>query len=355
MRWAQILATSPAGLVTRDVPAASMPAPAPLAVGAVMLSLFGQTDDWLPAPYHSAVYTADGATVLSSAGIVGLRAGLVAEDTLDHTDPALDGYTRQGGHMLAGQNGLSRAEGGTIHMRAMPTPLAGRYLSLLLGGHANHFHWLLMNFARLALLDAADRAVDGVLIPAGLTAAQHALVEGVLPGVPQRPVERGAAWRVEQLVLPWRAAGGDGVNPVAVAFFRTLFPTPAGGPRRIYLSRQGASARPLMNEAELIAVLRRAGVVPVAMEALTLAHQVALAGAADLIVAPHGAGLANLAFARPGTRVVELLPATAPNWCYRHLAAAVAAPYDCVLGRTVGADSWIVSPTHVLSAIEGLA
>ncbi len=353
-RWAQIAAV-PAGLSSRVVLAAPMVPPVPLRVGAAMLELFGQTDKWVPAPYHSTVFTAEQATVVSSAGIIGLRGGVLAEDTLDHTDPVLDGYTRLGGHVLRGADGHDRDEGGTITIHATPAPLAGHHLSLLLPGHANHFHWLLMNVARLALLGPAERDVDSVLVPDGLAPAQRELVARLLPGVPLHSVRRGTALLVERLVLPWRVAGGDGVNPAAIAFLRALFPTSPGGPRRIYLTRQAAAARPLVNEAELIIALHRAGVVPVAMEALTLAQQAETTGAADLIVAPHGAGLANLAFARPGTRVVELLPATAPNWCYRHLAAAASLPYDCVLGRGAGGDAWIVSPTHVLSAIEGLA
>jgi capsular polysaccharide biosynthesis protein len=45
------------------------------------------------------------------------------------------------------------------------------------------------------------------------------------------------------------------------------------------------------------------------MEEYTLAMQARLIREADTIVATHGAGLANLVFARPETQVIEIVPA----------------------------------------------
>ncbi len=53
-----------------------------------------------------------------------------------------------------------------------------------------------------------------------------------------------------------------------------------------------------------------------ALEGLSLAEQIRLFAGAGTVVAPHGAGLANLAYMPAGGRVVEFLPAncaTAPG------------------------------------------
>ena len=53
------------------------------------------------------------------------------------------------------------------------------------------------------------------------------------------------------------------------------------------------------------------------MEDYPLAKQARLIHEAEIVVATHGAGLANLVFARPGTRVIEIVPAGRFNYaCY---------------------------------------
>ena len=39
-------------------------------------------------------------------------------------------------------------------------------------------------------------------------------------------------------------------------------------------------------------------------------EQILLFQSADFIIGPHGAGLANLLFCEPGTKVIELMPST---------------------------------------------
>lgn len=362
IRLAQLVTPARPGLALRKTPAEPYASVRPLRIGARMLPLFGLNDEWCPTRHDSDVYTIEDAFVLSSAGIIGLPTGELAEDTLDHTDPTLDGYERLGGYTLNGLDGFARPEGGVIHVNAAPTEVGGRHLSLLLGVHTNHFHWLLMNFARIALLGREDLQVDSVLVPAGLTPVHLEAIRSVeaLHGIPLQPVRRGESLRVRSLVLPWNVASGSGVNPAAVAFLRSLMPTrTGGGRRRIYIDRRQSSARRLTNEDELINNLRRMDVEPVQFEGLSLREQANLLREASLVVAPHGAGLANIAWAASGTRVIELMPSGVMNWCYRHLAAASGHDYDCVLGRShlcegtpSFAANWTVSPTHVISALS---
>ena len=74
---------------------------------------------------------------------------------------------------------------------------------------------------------------------------------------------------------------------------------------RVFISRRSALARRIANEDEVRRVLAPLGFAAYALEEMSFAEQVRLFAQAELIVAPHGAGLMNLAFAgRPG--VVEL-------------------------------------------------
>jgi hypothetical protein len=80
-------------------------------------------------------------------------------------------------------------------------------------------------------------------------------------------------------------------------------------PRRTFISRRKTGTRTLANEVDLERLLLDHGFETHSMEDYALAEQARLIRASTIIVATHGAGLANLAFARPGTHVIEIVPA----------------------------------------------
>jgi capsular polysaccharide biosynthesis protein len=149
------------------------------------------------------------------------------------------------------------------------------------------------------------------------------------------------------------------------SFFRGIStnvpPAPQRLPRRIYIDRRGLGVRPLVNEDALVAALARLGFVPVRPDLLSIADQIRLFRGAEAVVAPHGAGLTNLGFCRPGCVVLEVLMDAYVNWCFRHLAAVMQLNYDCVLGRarrpwgeldlSFHRTPWEVSVTHVVAAV----
>lgn len=166
---------SPHHFATRVVGAQLAPAARPLRTGAHSLALMNLPDTWRPcASWSAEVHTIDHVMVQSSVGIVAMSCGKMIEDTFDHSDPLADGYERLQGRTLRTANGETRPEGGFV---AVPPPqrrLAGRHLSLLMPGSTNQFHWLIMNLARVGLLDDADIAgLDGILIPADIGPAQR--------------------------------------------------------------------------------------------------------------------------------------------------------------------------------------
>ncbi len=87
--------------------------------------------------------------------------------------------------------------------------------------------------------------------------------------------------------------------------------------RRIFISRRRTGTRTLTNEPQLEALLRSHGFETHSMEQYSLSKQAQLIRESALVVATHGAGLANLLFARPGTHVIEIVPAGRFNaTCY---------------------------------------
>ncbi|WP_307139714.1 glycosyltransferase family 61 protein [Pseudoroseomonas cervicalis] len=80
------------------------------------------------------------------------------------------------------------------------------------------------------------------------------------------------------------------------------------GPR-LYLSRRDVPRRGIENEVELEEALRRLGFTVMTFQGVPLARQIRAFQEAEVVVSPHGAGLAHLVAARPGLKVFELLPA----------------------------------------------
>ncbi|WP_413306924.1 glycosyltransferase family 61 protein [Bacillus sp. 1P10SD] len=78
--------------------------------------------------------------------------------------------------------------------------------------------------------------------------------------------------------------------------------------KRIYISRKWA--RRITNEDALMDVLSKFGFVKVELETLSVAEQAQLFSSAEIIVAAHGAGLVNLTFCQPGTKVIEIFSPT---------------------------------------------
>jgi capsular polysaccharide biosynthesis protein len=119
-------------------------------------------------------------------------------------------------------------------------------------------------------------------------------------------------------------------NPFAVEFLRRSFQSRADttydSPRRFYLQRVG-KFRPITNEREMLEYFRKRGWGIVDTEQLTLARQIQLFSQAEMICAPHGAGLTNLLWCQPGCKVLELCTSTFLNGVFEGLAQCVGANY----------------------------
>lgn len=110
-----------------------------------------------------------------------------------------------------------------------------------------------------------------------------------------------------------------------------------GQSQHIYISRSHAGMRRIVNEEKLIDALALLGFQAIVLESMPFSEQVATLAAAQVIVAPHGGGLTNLAFCRPGTKVVEIFSPDYINGCYWLLGHQVGIEYYYFLGETLEA------------------
>ena len=111
-----------------------------------------------------------------------------------------------------------------------------------------------------------------------------------------------------------------------------------GSSKRIYISRSQAGMRRIVNEEKLIATLsQNFGFQAIILESMPFSEQIATLAGAQVVVAPHGGGLTNLVFCRPGTKVVEIFSPHYINACYWLLGHQVGIEYYYFLGETLEA------------------
>lgn len=99
---------------------------------------------------------------------------------------------------------------------------------------------------------------------------------------------------------------------------------------KVYVSRSKCTNRPLANEGELEALLSAEGFIICHFENMTFADQMHTIHSARIVVAPHGAGIANMIAARKQTKLVEII---SPDWfvtCYARLAVQLELDYHYV-------------------------
>lgn len=186
---------------------------------------------------------------------------------------------------------------------------------LATGSSNNLFHWLAAWLPGLAWRFGPEVPADlPILLRDDADSYQDESLD-LLAGaeLPRLPV--GEACHVATLyAVEHRSIALDPAGSVAALIDRLVAAATRQVPRppviapRLYVSRRDAARRSMANEDELEARLAALGFVPVALAAYSLAEKVAMFRAADCVVAPHGAGLAMLLAARPGTRVFELMP-----------------------------------------------
>ena len=81
-----------------------------------------------------------------------------------------------------------------------------------------------------------------------------------------------------------------------------------GSAKGIYVSRNDARLRRVLNEKSFMPKLESLGFERAILADMPIARQVALFRQAEIVIAPHGAGLAHIAWCKPGTKIIEFFP-----------------------------------------------
>lgn len=179
----------------------------------------------------------------------------------------------------------------------------------------NYAHWITQCVPAIAGYAMEPGFADGVLLLPEISAAyeQALTLAGIaLPEVVY--VDMDQALAVDELVYSSLLLHHFAPSVLARQVFARMVaavmaePDTTAGNDRIYVCRIDSTARPMTNESELICLLAEHGIEPVVPGSMPLPEQIRRFHAASLVVGPHGAGLGNIVFCRPGSVMYELIP-----------------------------------------------
>ncbi len=212
-----------------------------------------------------------------------------------------------------------------------PVEVEGILGVLACRGDVSNYHFLLDVLPRLAILGTPGVPAPERWYVPRQRAFQREMLE--MAGLPQDAVvidsDLSPHVRAERLLVPGLPDAHLRTPPWAVDLVRERL-RPSGlervPGRRIYVTRgRERHNRIVTNEDEVVELLTERGFTVVDPGTMPMAEQIRAFGEAEWIVAPHGAALANLAFASRGASVVELFAPDYVQGCYWKLA-------DCIPG-----------------------
>ena len=218
------------------------------------------------------------------------------------------------------------------------------------GGPATIFRSNSLGFAHTLIDDLPRMALIGMLVPQAMECQVPVLYSSDLtepeafaaaaflpPSMPLVRVEPGALHKADHLLVPSLVSSPLAVPDWYHAYVdRHLAPQrPRRGNRRLFITRSDAHRRRILNEDAVVTLLASAGFEVFDASRHSFIEQLTAFYDASVVVAPHGAGLANTMFSRD-LLLVELFPQPYVHPHFYLLGANLGIKYKYVLGTRRG-------------------
>ena len=243
------------------------------------------------------------------------------------------------------------------------------------GGYA-YYHFMFDVLPRIHLLHKAEIEFDNIdyFLVNSYQAAFHREMLGKL-GISEKKILESSKYphiKADKLVLP-SLPGVMGYPPDwACQFLSKEFlncqqiTKRLNGVERIYISREKASRRKVINEKDIVNFLSQLGFKTIILESLPISEQALIFSSAKIVVAPHGAGLSNIVFCSQGqgAKIVEIFSPLYVNVMYWCLSNQMGLEYYYIIGKgqappeyvdPVGIEEDIVVDLEALSSILKIA
>jgi Tfp pilus assembly protein PilF len=201
----------------------------------------------------------------------------------------------------------------------LPTPMniEGTVCSLVSPGAARiYYHWMVDLLPRIELVCQSGiplESIDKFLVNRCQSQFQKETLTHL--GISLDKIvetENNPHIKAEKIIIPWL----DNSNGITAGkwiydFLKRKFIVKDSNQmnssfKKIYISRDQARYRKVVNEELVVNYLSTLGFKSIILESLSVVEQACLMSQAEAVIAPHGAGLTNLVFCPQGIKVIEL-------------------------------------------------
>jgi hypothetical protein len=203
----------------------------------------------------------------------------------------------------------------------------------------NYFHWITDALPRLEILKKTlpngIEGIDKFLVNEGVPAVVESLEMLNISKDKLIFINSNTHIQAETLIAP--SLPGDTCNSPAWVcnFLRDNFlrykadikPIP-----KLYISRSKSKYRRINNEGDVLKSLSKLGFTTICLEDYDFSTQIALLSNAEVVVAPHGAGLTNLVWCNSTAKVLEIFSPNYLNLSFWAIANHVGLEYFYLIG-----------------------
>ena len=219
--------------------------------------------------------------------------------------------------------------------------VAGRVAIITSINADNYYHWMFDILPRFEILQKSGLTADYYLINSTNRFQKECLqvlnipIERILNPTKSTHIE------ADELIVPSLLGPVFKMTPQpqACKYLRSTFlplVKAQKAHRALYITRDDARNRRVINEAEVKAEVTSLGFEVVSLSNVPVLRQVELFSEASIIVGPHGAGFTNAVFCPLNAVLIELMPEKRPIGCFERLARFVGMRYHSIVGTDRG-------------------
>lgn len=244
--------------------------------------------------------------------------------------------------------------------------LTGRSLYLCVASYDNYFHWMFDLLLKLKVIhDAGHDFSDYDYYLVNSQKYEYQRKSLMILGIPEHKIIETSSSRnliLESVTIPSLADQSGLFEADDVLWLRDKLMSSVSDIKsnsldfcksRIFINRKKTLGRNIINYSDLVQVLEKHRFNIIELEGLELDRQIHIFNNAEVVIAPHGAGLTNLLFCRPRTKVIELVNPEYAHQMYYYLSMVLDLNYYYIIGDPITLNSSIHQDIEInVSALD---